>query len=325
MTLAKSAHFPRRRLGLMFNVASGHTCARPFAGAAKTERYWPASLTTLFVLLFLPAGVFAEGPVGKLIYGRGQAQVVRNLKPQSLVPGAPIESNDTMRVQIGGRIKSILDDDSIVMIWEDTEIRLENIDIDLIQGKRIIEIEQINGNLRLIAADFLGDNSQIRIRTPNAKIELQAGADAIVRQGVQGDNTEIIVIAGGAKVEHVFSEFEGAVQLEPQQTSIVGVERAPSQPVFMERNAFDKFVQENLWTLPQPVPDWNAFLEQRLEDYGVRAFGRVRRLAAKPTTPIHVFFEGLTEQQIPDRSADMRPEPLANINVTVECASCAQD
>lgn len=270
------------------------------------------AVVALGVLLALPA---EAQTIGRLIYGRGQAQLMRSLQPVPLLPGTPLNSNDTMRVQIGGSLKAILSDDSIVMIWEDTEVRLENVDIDYIQGKRIVEIEQVNGQMRYIAGDFLGATSRIRIRTPNAKIELDAGGDIVVRQGVQGDNTEIVCIAGTPTVEHVFSEFEGRTQLEPQQTSIVGVERAPSQPVFMDRQAYDRMLGELLWTLPQPIPDWQGYFERRLENYAVKSFGRVRRLAAKPTTPIRTFVEGLTEQHLPTRAGEVRPEPFGNLNV----------
>ena len=263
----------------------------------------------------LAAEVVYADTVGRLIYAQGRAQMVRNLKAQRLIPGSPIEENDTMRVQIGARMKTILSDDSILMIWEDTEIRLETAEIDMIQGKRVIGIEQLTGNLRVIASEFLASSNEIQIRTPNARITLDGAGDVVVRQGVQGDNTEIIAISGIANVEHIFADYGGQIRLEPQQTTIVGVERAPSEPVFMDRDAFDDLVDGLLWTLPEPVPDWDDYLGERLETYGVRAFGRVRRLAAKPMTPIHTVVEGLSESNLPARPGNPLPEPRGVVNI----------
>ncbi|RMF13797.1 MAG: hypothetical protein D6761_10525 [Candidatus Dadabacteria bacterium] len=268
----------------------------------------------LIACIVAMAAPVAADPVGRLIYAQGKAQIVRNLKAVPPAPGTVIEGDDLLRAQVGGRLKVILDDDSLVMVWDDSEMRFQNTVIDLMQARRQLQIEQITGQLRLVVSSFLG-SGEILVRTPNARVFVDDAADLLIRQGVQGDDTEIVVLAGRARVEHVFTDFSGAVELEAQQTTIVGTDRAPTAPLFVDRSVFEQVLQDLRWILPEPVPDWDGFFGQHLEDYAVRAFGRIRRLAQRPMTPIRTMVEGLSEAHLPQRPAEPRPEPRSTLDL----------
>ncbi len=277
-----------------------------------------ALLIILGVLVAVPA--WAQS-VGNLVYAAGEAQIVRDLKELPVSAGLPLESDDTLRVQIGARMKSMMDDDTIVMIWEDAEVRLENIQIDVIQGVRIVELEQVTGNMRIIASEFFGSTSRIMVRTPSARIQLDAGGDVIIRHRPSDDQTEVISVSGTPIVEHLFSDLEGTANLDPQQTTIITPDNAPSEPVFMDRQTFDDLVSDLKWTMPRPIVDWSGYFGAWLEDQGVESFGRIRRLTARPLQPVRNVSEGLSGQNVPAPPGNIQPEPFGTLEVNFTLSS----
>lgn len=265
----------------------------------------------------------SEQPVeaGTFLFGGGDFQVVRDLKEIEVLPGAMLAVNDTLRTPIGARIRAILSDDSVVMLWEDAEVRLQTVELDVLSGIRTVEVEQITGSLRFVASDFTVAQSTVAIRTPAAIITLAGGADVVVRHNPANDQSEVMVLAGSVEVRHLFSEFPGVVTLEPLQSSVVSMNQAPSSAVFMDRSAYDALQAELNWRMPQPLLDWDARFAAHLDALADRGYGRVRRSVSRPLTPAWGVSEGLIDQAVADRPGSVAPTPRSTLRVEFEFGS----
>lgn len=273
-----------------------------------------APLVSLMLLLGLPAAGHTQ-EAGLLLYTDGEAQLVRNL--QSLPIERPMElaEDDTLRARIGARLKATLADDTVLMLWDDAEIRLVRVEVRLAQGRRDIELELVGGNVRVIVPPLMTGTSRVLLRTPSARVHLGDGADAVVRHNQSGDYSEVIAFSGEPVVTHLFEDFPGDVTLEAQQTSIVTLDSPPSEPVFVDAESFEELNEQLWWTMPRPVPGWDRLFTEKLVEQGLASFSRARRKATRPLTPVWSSAEGLMDSAVPEPPGGRQPVPRSTLDV----------
>jgi len=286
-------------------------------------RRWSCAVC-LSLLVFEVAVAQEDEPAGMFLYGSGNIQVVRSLQTVSIEPGMDLFQDDSLRADIGGQMKVRLDDDSVLMLWEDTEIRIKQMRMLPRDGVRDVEIEHLSGNLRVIAAEFVGKESRVLVQTPSAKIALHEQADVLITHEPEQDLTEVVALEGTPEVAHLFTDFAGSVTLEPAQTTLVTLDDAPSDPVFVSQEALAEQTMELQWLMPEPIPDWETFFGERLLGYGESAYGEVRRRAARPLLPVRTTVEGLVEEAPPTPPVGNEPRPTGTLDVDFEIVDEAQ-
>lgn len=269
----------------------------------------PYAAICAVVALFVPPLAAAEDGV---VWTAGDVRLVRNLQDIGNPAGRTLEIDDTVRVPIGGRLRAMIAG-SAVQAWDDSEFRL------VAGAAGAPEIEQIRGSLRVV-----GGPRGLVVKAPTARVQCAEGDDATIIYVAAGDYSEVVALAGKPRVGHIYEDFPGEVDLQPQQMSVVTLDAPPSRPGFVDRSGFARRLGDLQWTMPQPVADWDARFANLLAEMGDATWSRLRLAAGRPILPAWSSREPMVGEARPTPAGQPSPTPKSSLSITVDCPNDCQ-
>lgn len=120
----------------------------------------------LFPLLFVLTNPVLAASVGKVEASAGATTVIRAGASAAATSGAPLASNDIVRTGAGGSARLVLTDGSVLLLDQNTELRVVTHDTDT----QVTLIEMLHGHLRGITTPVTKAGGIFQIHTPTAQV-----------------------------------------------------------------------------------------------------------------------------------------------------------
>lgn len=209
-----------------------------------------------FILLFssifsLSPTLFAAG-VGTVIYIEGQASVLRRGGEVGLAQGSHIYINDRIRTTQLGKIRVIIGDQCSIMIYGNSELKIENEVKDsktpYIQTALIPIVKTEDARARMVVSQ-INSHKECHLFTPNAALR-GIEADVSISYSHRLGLTEVVSIYGEIELSQI--NGKESVLLKEHDLSRVTPESAPSNPIKLAGGQINNLLDQYSWPINVP-------------------------------------------------------------------------
>ncbi len=183
------------------------------------------SLSVFACAILLFAKSNSNESVGVIVAVRPDVRVQRGPEILAAVKEAPVYLRDMVRTNSSGRIRIRMNDQSIISLGTESEIRIRRINARLQQTN----VEMIYGLIRMQIQHITADNGRFELKTPVAVagvIGTDFGADAS-DPGI----TRFVCIGGAVEIRNADPNVKGSVICEGGHTTQVRVGQPPDPPI----------------------------------------------------------------------------------------------
>lgn len=198
-------------------------------------------LALLVVLICLPATVRAES-VGVVAAVEGRAEIGRGGAWAAAGVGGSVEREDVLRTGRPGRLRLLFRDDSVLVIGDDSEIRIDENVFAPAQGKFQSLMQLVRGKVRAVVSQYYGTpGASYQVQTGTAVLGVR-GTEFVARYDAAKALTEVVGISNHVEVRGVV-DLKSAVMVGPHQLSVVAQGARPTPPRRLDDALFRQYLE----------------------------------------------------------------------------------
>ncbi len=239
---------------------------------------WAVLLLAISILA--PRSGWAQ-EIGTVAELEGTAEIGRAGTWLPAAIGSAIQQGDTLRTGTPGRLRVVLQDDSVLTIADDSEIVIDEEVFDSSQGIARSVMHLLRGKIRALVSEYYErPRNEFRIETKSAIVGVR-GTQFVIVFDPATEVTEVAGASGRAEVHSVLDRVGHAVFITAREATTVVRGQYPSPPHRLSDEDFRQYL-EKLAFIGHGKPESLVAAQPLLTGSVVPSADRLANLPAPP-------------------------------------------
>lgn len=210
---------------------------RDWSWQMRATRWVAAAVTVLLI-----ARVAAGQEVGTIAALEGQVEVGRAGTWAAANLGDAIQQGDTLRTGTPGRVRVVLQDDSVFTMADVSEITVDESIFDASTGRARTLLKLLVGKVRVLVSEYYERRgAQFNVETTTAVVGVR-GTEFIVTFDPGTGVTEVIGVSGHAKVHSVKDRVGHSVTVTARELTSVATGQYPTTPQRISDERYQQYL-----------------------------------------------------------------------------------
>ncbi len=182
--------------------------------------------------------------------------------------GSPIHQGDTLRTGPAGRLRVVLQDDSVVNLANNSQLVIDESVFQPDEGTVHSVFELLKGKVRTFVSDYYSQpNSNFEVHTPTAVSGVR-GTDFVVVYEPVSEATDVVDVTGRVAVNGVVAVLGSGVYVTAHEMTTVAKGKLPTPPRRLTDTLFRQYL-DGLEFVGGGRPESLAFTQPILSGEGV--------------------------------------------------------
>lgn len=194
---------------------------------------------TIFVLALLTfvSSAWAQ-EIGTIASVDGRVEIGRGGNWTDATTGTAIQLGDVVRTGKPGRARVVFQDDSVLTVSEESEVKVDEQTFNPDKGKSTSLMGLLRGKVNAVVSDYYHNSgSAFEIKTPNATAGVR-GTEFTIGYNPDDELTEVLGISGHVTVHSALDPTGPGVLITANQTTSILKDRQPTAPRRLDEELF---------------------------------------------------------------------------------------
>ncbi|HVN87276.1 MAG TPA: FecR family protein [Candidatus Binatia bacterium] len=185
----------------------------------------------VFVLLVATPMMWAQAQeVGTIASIDGRAEIGRGGAWSDAAAGAAIQLGDVLRTGKPGRVRVVFQDDSVLTVSENSEVRVDEQTFNPNKGQATSLMGLLRGKVNAVVSEYYHNSANaFEIKTPNATAGVR-GTEFTIGYDADAELTEVVGISGHITVHSALDPSGPGVLITASQTTTILKNQQPTAP-----------------------------------------------------------------------------------------------
>jgi ferric-dicitrate binding protein FerR (iron transport regulator) len=249
-----------------------------------TTRGLAAGAVVLAALLPMLAGAARAQEVGTVAAVEPLSEIGREGAWTKAALGSPIHQGDTLRTGPAGRLRVVLQDDSVVNLANNSQLVVDESVFQPDEGAVHSVLELLKGKIRTFVSDYYTQpNANFEVHTPTAVSGVR-GTDFVVVYEPVTEVTDVVDVTGRVAVNSVVALRSSGVYVTSREITTVAKGKLPTPPRPLTETLFRQYL-DGLEFIGAGRPESLAFTQPFLSGDDVAPPDRAEVVGAPILTP----------------------------------------
>ncbi len=196
------------------------------------------------VAALLCAGTLTAQEVGTVAEVQGQAELVRAGARTAVSIGMAVRAEDELQTSRPGRLRVVFQDDSVLTIGDDSQVRIDEHIVDIERGVFRSIVRLVKGRVRAVVSDYYGRRGAVyEIDTVTAVAGVR-GTEFVAVFDPVAEVTEVVGVSGGRVAVHsVIDRTARGVFVTARELTQVARGKLPTRPQPLDEITFRQYIE----------------------------------------------------------------------------------
>jgi len=196
------------------------------------------------VAALLCAGTLTAQVVGTVAEVQGQAELVRAGARTAVSIGMAVRAEDELQTSRPGRLRVVFQDDSVLTIGDDSQVRIDEHIVDIERGVFRSIVRLVKGRVRAVVSDYYGRRGAVyEIDTVTAVAGVR-GTEFVAVFDPVAEVTEVVGVSGGRVAVHsVIDRTARGVFVTARELTQVARGKLPTRPQPLDEITFRQYIE----------------------------------------------------------------------------------